>query len=106
MCPNCQTNKGTTHALYGVLPCNECTTRQNTYNLPSVQVEMTGEIIKQERKDFARSIIQPFRAGELSKEYIDMYGTKSISVTEEEVANAKEVWTDLQEDEFDLSKTK
>jgi len=38
-------------------------------------------------------MLQPWREGQLSKEYIEKHGTENIKVTPEEVKNAKNVWT-------------
>lgn len=56
---------------------------------------MVPERIREDRAAHKLDIIQPFRDGELSKEYIDQYGTKGITVSEEDVKNAKPVWNDL-----------
>ena len=54
------------------------------------------EHVKDERKEYFNSIVQPFRGNDLSKEYIEAHGTKGISVTKEEVSNAKDTWKDLE----------
>jgi len=47
-------------------------------------------------KKFAKDIIQPFRAGELSKEYVDAWGAERLNVSKEEVKKAKPVWGELE----------
>jgi hypothetical protein len=53
---------------------------------------MTGEDIKTDRKVYKKDILQPFREGVLSKEYVEAYGAQGINVTPDEVKNAKSVW--------------
>lgn len=89
-CPNNCGNAATLHPTYGITLCSSC--KQIPYRRPNVSVEFTSESIKQQRKDSTSDIIQPYRKGELSKEYIEKYGTKRLKVTPEEIANAKNVW--------------
>lgn len=43
-----------------------------------------------------RDTVQPFRSGQLSKEYVDTYGTKHLGgVTDKEAKKAKRVWSDV-----------
>ena len=58
-------------------------------------VEFVPERIKDDRVEYFNSIVQPYREGELSKEYVEAHGTEGIDVTEQEVKKAKNVWTDL-----------
>jgi hypothetical protein len=59
------------------------------------QVEFTTEEIKKGRKRYYKDALQPFRHGELSKEYLQTYGTNRLQVSEEETKGAKNVWGDL-----------
>jgi hypothetical protein len=54
--------------------------------------EFVPDHIKEERVEYRNQTVQPFRNGQLSKEYVELYGTKYIEVTQEEVKNAKYVW--------------
>jgi len=54
----------------------------------SETVEFTSEEIKRERKQFAKDILQPFRSGELSSEYLKAFGTKGLQVTKEDIKKA------------------
>lgn len=71
-----------------------CSERQKSYGKPHKQVEFTTEEIKDQRKQFADDIVQPFNKGIFSKEYYDKHGTKGIQVSDQEIKNAKEVWID------------
>jgi hypothetical protein len=57
--------------------------------------EFIPENVREERVEYFNSTIQPFRGGELSKEYVEAHGTEGIDVTDKEVKKAKEVWKDL-----------
>ena len=57
--------------------------------------EFVPQSTKEDRHTHAKSMIQPFREGKLSKEYVDTYGTKNINVTKDEVRKAKPVWGDV-----------
>ncbi len=105
-CPVCHIRKARTHPTYGILACNKCQMRREHQAIPN-PVEMVGDDIKQQRKDYTRSVIQPYRQGELSKEYLDAYGTKGIKATPQEVRKARNVWTgDVISPNMDVTKTK
>lgn len=53
---------------------------------------MTTKEIKESRVQYAKEIIQPFREGVVSKEYLEAYGDKGIKATKQEIKNAKYVW--------------
>ena len=91
-CPNCNKHDANYSPTFGVLPCDFCNSIQKT---PSKTVEFTTEQIKGDRKQFSKEMLAPFREGQLSKEYINEYGTKNLKVTKEEIIGAKEVWKDL-----------
>ena len=65
------------------------------YFKPSGAKEWVPESMVNERKEYFNSIVQPFRQGQLSKEYVEAHGTKGLNVTKEEVKKAKYVWSDL-----------
>jgi len=56
------------------------------------------ESIKEGRKKYKKELLQPYRQGELSKEYIDAYPhqvktmIKEGAVTRKQVEKAKNVW--------------
>ncbi len=78
------------HPFLGVLPCESCKLSKQL-KLPQ-PIEFTSDDIKWGRKEYKDHIIQPFRGDDVSKEYLDTYGTKGIKVTPEEVKKAKYVW--------------
>lgn len=94
-CPICKDEEGIYHSIYGLLPGIKCQDRHKNYPKPDHQVEMTSDSIKQQRKEYQKSIIQPRRDGVLSKEYLSVYGTKGIKVTDEEVSKSENVWGDI-----------
>ena len=106
LCPTCYKTEAVKHPVFGIIPCVSCQLSRSQNSLPDGQVEMPGESIRDERLTHARSTIQPFRGGELSKEYVDMYGADKLKVTEKEIKNAKNTWTDIWSDNFDIKKTR
>lgn len=64
-------------------------------------VEFTSDAIKEGRKKYFKSIIQKYRDGQLSKEFIDAYPERAKAMvkegihTEKEIKNAKNVWGDI-----------
>src|ERR1700722_6864590 len=93
ICANCNEFPATKDSRFGYLPCFYCRNK-NTLK-PSPKQELTTDAIENDRKEFKKDIMQPFRNGQLSKEYVESVGTKYIKVTDEEVKNAKNVWSDL-----------
>lgn len=90
----CHESEARIDPILGILPCQRCTNRPHAS--PHQQLEFTSESIRTQRKEFAKDILQPHRKGELSREYIEQYGTKRlIGYTKNEIENAKYVWGDL-----------
>ena len=56
------------------------------------KAEFLPERVREDRRVYAKDLIQPFRDNTLSKEYVDTYGTSNLDVTDKEVRNAKNVW--------------
>ena len=54
--------------------------------------EHTTQQIKDDRAKYFNSTVQPYREGELSKEYLDAHGTKGVKATKKEIKKAKNVW--------------
>lgn len=106
ICPVCKKEPANKHHLYGVLPGDNCKKRRLANRLPNIQVEFTSESIKSQRKEYGKSIVQPYRSGQLSKEYLDAHGTKGINPTAKEIKNAKPVWSEDFGRNFDISKAK
>lgn len=91
LCLNCSIRPAIAHPTLGWLVCKPC--QNKLHPLPKTQSELPGEQIKEQRKMFKKEMIQPWNRGELSKEYLDQYGSKGIKATQEEIRNAKNVWT-------------
>ncbi len=89
-CLVCLKNEATIYKRFGYLPCESC--QEKYRKLPKIKrgIEFTPELIKIQRKEFKDDIIQPFRDGEVSKEYVDKYGNKNII----KGGKAKYVWDD------------
>lgn len=92
-CPSCQLNQAE-KSNYGYVNCKECQIRQRKLKKADRQLEWTSDSVREQRRAHHEDIIQPFRNGELSKEYVSQYGTKSIKVDKREVKKAKNVWND------------
>ena len=60
---------------------------------PSRYPEFVPESIKEERKEYSKALLQPYRQGIASQEYIDSYGTKRINP--KDVKKSKKVWGDI-----------
>lgn len=78
---------------YGWLPCFSC--QNKDHRDPQEQIEFTSQSIKDQRKAFANDILQPHNKGELSKEWLNIYGPKKArqrGFTQKEIDHAKPVW--------------
>lgn len=63
------------------------------YFTPS-RPEFVPDRIKEDRKKYAKDILQPWRSGEASREFIDAYPERSKKLfTKKEIATAKKVWS-------------
>lgn len=91
MCPTCNKNKSITDPVYGITECQQC---RNKGTRPKRPVEFTSDSIREGRREYYNDVIQPYRGDTLSKEYLEVYGTKGIDPTPEEVKNAKFCWKD------------
>lgn len=89
-CPNCSQNPAQKDPRLGILPCTSCQSKTTTGLKP--QHEITTDAIKDSRKAYKDDIVQPYREGVLSKEYIDQHGTSTIKASPEEIQNARNVW--------------
>lgn len=66
-----------------------------------VFIEVTTESIKQGRREYWNSIVQPIRDDKLSKEYVEAYPEKAAErYTPEEIKKAKILWNDLPDHEY------
>ncbi len=73
-CPSCFKNPPTKHLTLGLLPCSECTQRQDKLLSPSDPIEIIPDRIKSERQERGDSIEQPHLKGELNKKWLDLWG--------------------------------
>lgn len=89
-CATCRIEEAVIHPQYGAIACSDC--QKYDKIITDRTYEFLPKHIKEERLAFKDQTIQPFRNGQLSKEYIDLYGTSRIEVSDEEVKNAKNVW--------------
>lgn len=88
LCVECKEEPAILSPIYGLLPCDTC--RETvTVRRPT---QLTPQHIKDQRKEGHDDLIQPFRKGILSKEYLKKYGTKYIRATPDEIKRAKNVW--------------
>lgn len=86
-CLNCQTNPAQYKLPYGWLLCSTCLKRQKSFKAPTPAIEITTEGIKTDRKAYKKDILQRYRGGTPSLEYINQYGTKGF--TREEIKQAR-----------------
>jgi hypothetical protein len=93
-CNVCDKNEAQQNGIYGYLPCVECVDKQRQLIVKNRPTEFTTDSIKEERKAYRKEIIQPFRDGQLSKEYVEQYGGKGIVAEEAEIKNAQNVWSE------------
>jgi len=89
-CPDCNINEAEMNPQYGLIACLSC--REQTTRMSERTYEFVPEHIKEERISHKDQTEQPFRNGQLNKRYVELYGTKYIKVTDEEVKNAKYVY--------------
>ena|SRR3990167_10715480 len=92
LCLNCGRGKAIKIDLLGWLPCKKCQARQSKERMKDTLV-LEGQDIKQQRKQYNPDILQPWRSGVLSKEYIKKYGTKGLNIEPGEEKKAKNVWS-------------
>lgn len=70
------------------------------FNSAARSHECVPESIKEGRQKYRKELLQPYRSGELSKEYVEAYPNqvagmvKEGVVSEYQVRNAKNVWYD------------
>lgn len=62
----------------------------------STKIEWVPNRLKEDRVRHAKDIVQPWRGGDASKEFIKQYPEKAKEMfTPQEIKNAKNVWKDL-----------
>jgi hypothetical protein len=66
------------------------------WHKPRKSAEKVPEHVKQQRIENANDMVQPWRQGEPSKEFIDLYPSEAKKTfTEKEIKKAKNVWKDV-----------
>jgi hypothetical protein len=74
--------------------CNLCSALSSTGGYP----EFIPNYIKEGRMKHRKDIVQPFRNGEISREFVDSHPEKAQQMfTPQEIKTAKPVWRDLPE---------
>lgn len=94
-CPQCRKEAANIDGELGVLPGNNCQKQNAVFISPSQAhtYDFASPTTKQHRKEYAKSFLQPYVNGVLSKEFVDAWGTdKLYGVTEKDVKNAKNVY--------------
>ncbi len=55
--------------------------------------EFIPDRIREDRKKFSKEILQPYRGGEISKEFVDTYPSQSKKMfSKKEISKARNVW--------------
>lgn len=83
---------------WSVMPCQKCKEESNA--LPPIPKphDFTTDEIRDARKSHKKQLLQPWRGGEISKEYLDAYPeqkkemVKQGVITQKQADTAKEVW--------------
>lgn len=92
-CPQCGKRIAIIDNALGVLPCSNCQSINNQTARPNFPIEFTSSKIKEERKKYAKSILQPYIGGKLSREYIEAYGTDKLAgVTKRDIKESVNVY--------------
>lgn len=95
-CSNCNKNEAPIHPTYGVIHCQECCDSYKPVSRGTF--EFTTDEIKQGRREHRTQLLQPFRSGIVSKEYLDAYPKaksgmiKEGIITDKQARNARKVW--------------
>ena len=89
LCPRCNNHDAQIHPQFGVCVCEYCELEESTFDKPSKYPEFTRDSIREGRREYKKDILQPFREGALSKEYLEEYGTTGIEVSQHQIDNAR-----------------
>lgn len=96
LCSVCNKNEATEYKQLGYLPCQSCQDRQRLISGPNTQIEFTTGEIKEGRRKYFKSIIQPWREGVPSKEYADAYPEQAKKMFKKhKKSEIKNVWSDI-----------
>jgi len=95
-CPVCKIRSAIIDKQYGSLPCLFCRRRQNKIAVPYKSVEWTSQNIKEGRREYGKSILQPWREGVPSLEYQQAYPEQSKKMfAKYKKSEIKNVWGDV-----------
>lgn len=84
------------HARFGVLPCSFHQLQRRNNSLPHLPVEITTEEIREGRKEYFTSTVQPWRGHTASREFIEAYPDDAKKTfTPKEIKKAQYVWSNL-----------
>lgn len=89
--------KSTEKGLEQTWTCTVCGQKMVSYRTREILDDRTDEMIEA-GKQYAGDTIQPFRQGDLSREFVELYPNrvrkmiKDGSITKDEVKKSKEVW--------------
>ncbi len=96
ICFNCGKNNVKSNSIYGMVYCTKCIEKQRKYAVKEA-VEITTDVIKEERKAYSDDILQRYRGDTANKRYIKKYGKTGF--TEEQIKGAKDVYPGFYKDE-------
>lgn len=99
-CPNCETNDAIMHQFYGPMWCKACVEKYDSSHsaLSRSLEDPLPYDMREQRKQYAKELLQPYRGGEFSQEYRDAYPkqakemVKAGVITQEQHDKARPVW--------------
>ena len=95
-CPRCQNHKANESVEYGILLCDFCTEEDSKIGKPTKSYDFASPTTKLHRKQYAKSMLQPWVNGVLSREYVEAWGTDGLAnVTKKDVKNSKYVYKNM-----------
>ena len=101
LCPNCKKEEANVIQIgiyYSVVHGNKCKLEmRNKYGAVKLGKlpEFTTEKIKNQRKEYFKSMVQPERDGVLSKEFVELHPDKCKNIPPERLRKAQNVWSDV-----------
>lgn len=100
MCGKCNKHPANV-SNWGPADCDKCMARGQKFRDDNPQIFHSGyaervpDRIKEDRKKYFNTMVQPLRGGQLSKEYVDAYPELAKKQYGDKVKKAKNVWKDL-----------
>ena|SRR3990167_2128176 len=98
LCPQCSEENAIIGGELGLLPGLNCQELNKSIPKPkqSQTYDFASPVTKQQRKEYAKSMLQPYVNGVLSKEFIEAWGTSKLEgVGKEEIKKAKYTYKDM-----------